>query len=264
MGLLEAACDQRRLQFVPVHQTTFDPVDLPKVNRGDLVYRVGVGQKPQDIERTLLKPGVITLHQDFRHAFTWMANVHWLEQNSIPVPQTVHFVPKDHELLLKAAESLGGFPIIVKALGGSHGVGVMKIDSASALKSIVDFLHAQDTYIILRRFIPVSSSARLIVLGNKVIDSIEYRAPKNDFRSNVGETPNVHPKKFSAKTERIAIDAVRATGTEFGGVDILIDRKGNNYVAEVNFPCNFSRCQNLTGVDIAGKMVDYMLRKAKK
>ena len=102
------------------------------------------------------------------------------------------------------------------------------------------------------------------MLGNKVIDSIEYTALKDDFRTNIGKTPNVKPKKFSAKAEKIAVKSVKSLGLEFGGVDILVGKSGVNYVAEMNFPCFFPRCQLVTGVDIAGKMIDYLVRKSNK
>ncbi|KKQ46317.1 MAG: hypothetical protein US63_C0003G0030, partial [Candidatus Moranbacteria bacterium GW2011_GWC2_37_8] len=52
-----------------------------------------------------------------------------------------------------------------------------------------------------------------------------------------------------------------ARGFEFGGVDILIDRNGEHYLIEANFPCFFPRCQMLTGVDISGMMLDYLVQK---
>ena len=114
----------------------------------------------------------------------------------------------------------------------------------------------------IRQFIPVTTSARLIVLGGKVVDSIEYRAPKNDFRSNVG-VPNVKPKKFAKGIEETAIKAVDALDLEFGGVDILI-HGDKHYLTEVNCPCFFARAQNSTGTDIASLMIDYLHNKKNK
>lgn len=54
--------------------------------------------------------------------------------------------------------------------------------------------------------------------------------------------------------------AVKALGLEFGGVDVMITNDGPK-VVEVNYPCFFPRCQMLTGVDIAGQMVEYLVNK---
>ncbi|KKQ44614.1 MAG: hypothetical protein US63_C0025G0019, partial [Candidatus Moranbacteria bacterium GW2011_GWC2_37_8] len=51
--------------------------------------------------------------------------------NDITMPKTLNLFSRDRDLLQKYVEFLGGFPIIIKSLGGSHGVGVMKIDSFS-------------------------------------------------------------------------------------------------------------------------------------
>jgi glutathione synthase/RimK-type ligase-like ATP-grasp enzyme len=104
----------------------------------------------------------------------------------------------------------------------------------------------------------------LIVLDNHVIDSIEYRAPTGDFRSNVGESPAAIAKIFTKEIQKIAIEAVSSLHWEFGGVDILLDASDAPYVTEVNLPCFFPRCQDCTGTDIAGHMLEYLLRKAKR
>jgi glutathione synthase/RimK-type ligase-like ATP-grasp enzyme len=54
---------------------------------------------------------------------------------------------------------------------------------------------------------------------------------------------------------------VRATRLEFGGVDIL-ERDGSSYLLESNFPCYYPHAQQIAGIDVAGAMVDHLLRKA--
>lgn len=178
----------------------------------------------------------------------------------IPAPKTVNYLPKDREALLKYVDEVGGFPVCLKVLGGSHGIGVMCIDSKQSLFSVSDYLREQGEMVVMKEYCNVTSSARLIVLGDKVIDSIEYSAPKGDFRSNEGKAPNVSQKRFSKTVNEIAIQAVKSLGLEFGGVDIMITDNGAK-VAEVNYPCFFPRCQMLTGTDIAGKMVKYLRDK---
>jgi len=117
--------------------------------------------------------------------------------------------------------------------------------------------------VILREFIDQPTHARLIVLGDQVVDSIEYVAQGDDFRTNAGDTPSVRPKKFSPEMEAIAVQAVTVLGLEFGGVDMMTDEAGNDVVLETNFPCYFVRAQEATGTDVAGKMVEYLMAKSK-
>ena len=48
---------------------------------------------------------------------------------------------------------------------------------------------------------------------------------------------------------------------EAGGVDIL-KRADGCYVLEANFPCFFALAQIRVGIDVAGPMLDYLVRKA--
>jgi len=70
--------------------------------------------------------------------------------------------------------------------------------------------------------------------------------------------------KLSKELKTLAIKSVQIAGLEFGGVDILVTAEENYFVVEANYPCHFERVQRITGVDIAGKMVDYLLAKNAK
>lgn len=185
-----------------------------------------------------------------------------LDNKNVPLPKIMYYIPKDRDALRRCVDYLGGFPICIKVLGGSHGVGVMKVDSYGSLFSVADYIKQQKNGAVLKECCDVVSSARLIVLGDKVIDSIEYSANKDDFRSNEGKVPNVMPKKFDKTVKKVAIKAVQELGLEFGGVDIMITNNGPK-IAEVNNPCFFARCQLLTGIDIARQMVEYLVKKGK-
>jgi len=140
-------------------------------------------------------------------------------------------------------------------------MGVIKVDSFSSLLSITDYLIHSNQQAVLRKFIEHEEHARLIVLGDSVISSIAYKKPTDDFRTNVGEKPNVVGKKYSTEVQEIAVKSSKSLGFEFAGVDIIIDKSGTPYLAEVNFPCYFPRAQEATGDDISGMMVDYLIGK---
>ncbi len=266
MELLKEACAQRDIEFVLVDPNQVSPTDFHS-QPGDLLYRVATAHNlgAQEMEYHLWREDIVTFYKRYDYGLitmrTWDSLI--LPKFGVPTPKTVGYLSNNREVLRKAVTELGGFPIIVKAVGGSHGVGVMRVDSWQSLFSVADYINAQETKAVLKEYFDVRSSARLIVLGDKVIDSIEYRANDDDFRSNEGNVPNVVAKKFSAEIEAVAVKAVHALGLEFGGVDILFsdDKMG---VAEVNFPCFFPRCQMLTGTDIAGQMIDYLVAKSKK
>ncbi|MBT3413248.1 MAG: ATP-grasp domain-containing protein [Candidatus Jacksonbacteria bacterium] len=260
--LFDVSCKERGIETVRIDPDTYSYTDGKDMTKKDLLYRIGISAPAIAIEKVLLQYSPTTFYSD---EFLFPRSVHLAyKQANIPVPKTVSYVSSNKELLRSSVEHVGGLPVVIKVVGGSKGIGVMLADSYEGLFSIVDFLSSRSIRFVLQEFIDAPSHARLIVLGNKVIDSIEYISNAGDFRTNSDDTPNVAAKKFSKEVEEIAIEAAHALGVEFGGTDIIFDKKGNPYVLEVNSPCYFPRCQMTTGVDISGMMVDYLVKKSKE
>ena len=264
-GMLEKAVLERDAKFIPISEENFDFVDAPKLKKGDMLYRVQPTQTARVIERHLMQPGVATLFKTYERAFySYIQTIELHRRAGVSMPTTIDVVSSGYDILKKSVKKLGGFPVVIKILGASHAQGIIRADSFQSLKTIVDHIRPTKKLFILRQYINFKSHARVFVLGNKVIDSIEYKIKSNgDFRTNYGE-PLVEPKKFSKAVQQTAIKATHAMGVEFAGVDILIDAKGRHYMVEANFPSFFARAQQVTGVDTAGKIVDYLQKKARK
>lgn len=262
---LKESCEQRGLDFVKLSPTSFDYSKPFNAEVGDLLYRVMIGKAARTLEQVTVNEKITTFHKNYQRAMASYSNVYIYQKHNIPHPKTIPLLTNDRDLLKSFVESLGGFPVIIKALGGSHGVGVMKIDSLSSLFSVTDYLLKSPGEYVLKAFIDTNTSARLIVLGGEVVSSIRYTSHhKDDFRSNVGDILDYQAEDFGQDIEASAVAAVQALDIEFGGVDILIDEAtDNHYVAEVNFPCFFPRAQQETGVDISGMMIDYLVQKAR-
>lgn len=263
--LLKKAATVQGHEYIQIDPTNFKQQDLQIPTDPYMLYRSSVLPQARAIEKLMLSPLAKTFFANYERSFVDVDNVVTAsiihEKHQVPLPKTWFLQVADRAYLKQIVESLGGFPLVVKATGGSHGVGVMKVDSLSGLYSLLDVLQANNINYVLREMIDVKASSRLVVIGNSVVDSIEYRAPEDDFRSNEGHVPNVFAKKFDEQTQAMAIKAVNLLGLEFGGVDILIDAQGNRFLTEVNFPCYFPRCQNLTGTDVAGKMIEWLANK---
>lgn len=263
-NLLVEACKKRKIPYKLLIPSQTCPSDIV-VKKGDAVYRVATGcyYGASELEWELVLKGAKSFYTDYSALLFRKIDAMLFDKFKIPAPKTINYLPKDRTALMKCVDELGGFPVCLKALGGSHGIGVMRVDSRESLFSVSDYLRKQGDMVVMKEYCNVTSTARLIVLGDKVIDSIEYSAPKGDFRSNEGKTPNVSPKKFGSEINDTAIRAVKSLGLEFGGVDIMITGDGPK-VAEVNMPCFFPRCQMITGTDIAGQMVEYLMNKPDK
>jgi len=264
-NLLKGSCEERGINFIEIDSDSYDYSKKVHLSCQDILYKASVIRGANEVEKYLLNKEVTTLYSSFASALSVLPNQYVLCQiYKLPFPKFIPDITADRSLLKKYVDYLGGFPIIIKARKGSHGIGVMRVDSLPALFSLVDYLLTKENKFIMQEYINVKSSARLIVLGGKVIDSIEYSTSENDFRSNEGREPIVKKRKYDKALEVTAIKAVKAKGVDFAGVDILVNDNGGHYLLEMNFPCYFSRCQLLTNVDISGQMVDYLVSKAKK
>lgn len=257
VDLLREACEKRKIHFRTLDPYSFDFSKPTPVKKGDMVYRVSRGKLLRTLEDYVLREGSVTF---YKNPAVRKFSPFLLEQSGVLAPKSILSLSNDRAAMTRYVKQLGGFPIVVKALGGTRGVGVMKIEAFSALFGIVDFLVSQKKLFTLRQFIPVQASARLIILGDKVVSSMEYRAKGNDFRTNASAAPVVKPKKYPLEVQKAAIHATQSMGLEFGGVDLLIDGD-QHYISEVNFPCNFVRAFKVLHQDIAGEMVEYLVGK---
>lgn len=266
---LKAAVEAMGHEFVVLAANDFDYVkDLDKIEVPSMMYRVGIGARTSMLEVLLQRKGVVGFHKDTQtlmaHRFPWGDAVRLQHLGMPNIPTVFNVSGNEDARLSEYVEYLGGFPVIVKAAGGSHGVGVMKVDSLESLRSVIGFISNEySAEIALRQFIHDARHIRVVVVGDTVADIIEYNPQRDDFRTNAVSVPSVVDRNdLEEKYRRIAVDAVTALDLEFGGVDLLIDTSGNAYIAEINYPCNFARNQMNTHTDIAAKMVNYLYTKA--
>ncbi len=244
--------------------------DFDRLDYSAAVYRLARGDRAAALQAMLVLRGMKGAFKDVNalltRSFSWGSAMR-MEAAGVPIIPTIYNISKNEDALFESyVEQLGGFPIIVKSSGGSHGEGVMKVDSMTSLRSILGFVtEAESALFVLREFVTGARHLRLIVIDGKVIDVIEYDVQPDDFRTNAVAVPTVVERNdIDESTKQIAVDAVEALDLEFGGVDILISDDNKPYVAEVNFPCNFARNQLNTGTDISGQLVRHLMSKVSK
>ncbi|HYH74651.1 MAG TPA: hypothetical protein VD735_01690 [Candidatus Saccharimonadales bacterium] len=269
---LQEAATARGLEFVVLESDRFDYAqDMQQaLETPCILYRLSVSQQAGMLEVQLLRPGVTTLYRDsyaaMVRAYPW-GNALRLQAAGLPIIPTVFNLVKDQEDRLPAyVAQLGGFPVILKAAGGSHGASVLRLDSEESLRSVLGFVTANtDAHFVLRKYIHDATHLRMVVVGDTVADAIRYLPQPGDFRTNAVSVPEVEAFPATADNAHLfelAVQATQALGLDFGGVDLLLEADGAATIAEVNFPCNFSRNQMNTGVDVAGMIVDHLIAKS--
>ena len=136
----------------------------------------------------------------------------------------------------EVVEQLGGkFPMMLKTITGSKGKGVMKMESLSSLRGVVDAFSKQtDAQLIAQEFFDLKYDVRVICHEGKARFGLKRTMAKGDFRTNVDLGGDFQAYKPSPAMNELAEEATRAIGMRLSGVDIAVNRKGELTVLEVN------------------------------
>ncbi len=167
----------------------------------------------------------------------------------------------DAQLLLK---SLGKAPVVIKLLEGTQGLGVILAESNKAATSVIEAFNKVRCRVMVQEFISESSGTdiRAIVVDGEVIASMQRIAPEGEFRSNVHRGASTKKIKIDEKYERAAIRACKVLKLDVAGVDMLISDKGP-LILEVNASPGLEGIETCTGINVAGKIMKYLVKKIK-
>lgn len=87
------------------------------------------------------------------------------------------------------------------------------------------------------------------------------RYSDNDFRANIGNGGMGEGYTPSREEVRLAAACCRLLGLDFAGVDLLHGPDGQPLVCEVNSNAFMAGITACTGIDVAGVLTDYVLKK---
>ncbi|MGV2976217.1 30S ribosomal protein S6--L-glutamate ligase [Roseibium sp.] len=178
----------------------------------------------------------------------------------LPVTTFAHD-PKQTEEVLRLA---GGAPIVIKLLEGTQGIGVVLADSDRSAKSVVEAFRGAGVNIMLQEFIKEAGGTdiRAIVIGGKVVAAMKRTGAEGDFRSNLHRGGSAQVVKLSSEERATAVRAAKSLGLNVCGVDMLRSNHGP-VIMEVNSSPGLEGVEKATGLDIAGKIIEYMEKHAK-
>jgi len=178
----------------------------------------------------------------------------------LPVTTFAHD-PKQTEEVLELA---GGAPIVIKLLEGTQGIGVVLADTKRSAKSVVEAFRGAGVNILLQEFIKEAGGTdiRAIVIGGKVVAAMKRTGAEGDFRSNLHRGGSAELIKLSPEERATSVRAAKSMGLNFCGVDMLRANHGP-VVMEVNSSPGLEGVEKATGLDIAGKVIEYIETHAK-
>ena len=188
-----------------------------------------------------------------------------LADYGIKQPKTV--LVNDPEKAVLAFDKLDSkFPVIMKTLRGSKGVGVLFVESEKSLDSIVQLIYKQDedTDLLLQEYIQTDYDVRVLVLGGKVLATMKRPVIEGDFRSNVSQGSKPEKIKLTEIEIEASLLAAKAVNGVWTAVDFIPSKnreKDPPFVIEVNSSPGTEGIEEASGQNISKEIIQFFANK---
>ena len=226
------------------------------LSKYDVVHHLvagGNGELVKMLQERLLEVGVIcpNLRVNASNLDDKVIQMTLLAKDGIPVPRSVRLVNPTKE---EVAELIS-FPFVLKEPRGSKGAQVAMCDENN-----FDKLIKKNTEYLGQQLIDYGADYRVHIAGDQTFCAYERVAPKGDFRANVslgGAMKKINDPALLTRLSELALRAAKTLSMDYGGVDILSDKKGNLLVLEFNSNPGFKDVSAVTGTPFYKPIADY-------
>ncbi len=229
----------------------FDAV-IPRIGAESNPFGIAVVRQFEQMGVFCLNPSAaITVARDK------LRSMQVLSRHQIGIPDSA-FVYDRHDIE-PALKRIGGAPLIVKLQEGTHGAGVMLIETTNLAKAIIEALHTANRKVLIQRFVSESKGKdiRAFVVGDTVVAAMRRIAKEGEFRSNVHLGAATEPIALSPEFERAALKAAHIMGLRVTGVDLLESSNGPQ-ILEVNSSPGLEGIESATHKDIADSIISFI------
>jgi len=165
---------------------------------------------------------------------------------------------------LRAIEEMG-YPVVLKPAVGSWGRLLSKVNDRESAEALLEHKEVLGTYhhsiFYIQEFIPKPErDIRAFVIGDRTVAAI-YRNSEH-WITNTARGATAVNCELTPQLADICVRAARAVGGGILAIDLLEDPRRGLLVSEVNYTMEFRNSIKPTGVDIPGRIVDYLLQVA--
>jgi [lysine-biosynthesis-protein LysW]--L-2-aminoadipate ligase len=185
-----------------------------------------------------------------------------LQEAGLPMPRTaVAFTPESG---LAAIEAMG-YPVVLKPLFGSWGRLLARVNDRDAAEALLEHKTTLGGYLhgvaYIQEYVDKPGrDIRVMVAGGQIVYAIYRHSEHWITNTALGGEPL--PCPITDELTELSVGAAKAVGGGIVAVDLLENGDGALLVNEVNHTPEFHGAREATDVDIAGRIVDYVLQVA--
>lgn len=186
-----------------------------------------------------------------------LASLQELSSYNIGIAETA-FV-RNPEDVMQAIQTMGGAPVVIKLLSGTHGIGVILAESDKVAEAIIETLGSVKQNVLVQKFVSESKGRdiRAFVIGDRVVAAMRRTAAGQEFRSNIHRGGKAQPIELNPEYAHAAVRAAQILNLSVAGVDMLEGSDGP-VIMEVNSSPGLEGIEKATGIDIASEIIQHI------
>lgn len=186
-----------------------------------------------------------------------------LRANGIRTPKTI-YVNKINNVDVVLKRLSKDEKYVIKLDKGSKGKQVSIVSGMAETKSVLDTIGSMSHQLIIQEFIESNGTdIRAIVIGDQVVAAYQRNAGSTELRTNISKGGEGVHIELSEEDKFFCVEAAKAIGLEYAGIDLMKSEDGKNYCIEVNH-CPGMNVQKFSSINISKKLVDLAVEKAKE
>jgi len=155
------------------------------------------------------------------------------------------------------------FPVVLKLLHGTEGVGTMKASNWSEVRDWVETLGQLKQSVYIQEYLPHKEDYRLFIVGNQVIYGYKKVIAENEWKSNTHYGAKVEPLKITNSLRNFGLKCHNAVKAEVSAVDFAMVNDEPS-VLEINQAPDFTNSLSMHKNNVAQKIIDFAVRKARR
>lgn len=156
------------------------------------------------------------------------------------------------------------FPIIIKLLSGTQGVGVMRINNERDAIPIIDTMEELKQLILIQEYLKnEGEDLRAFVVDGKVVAAMRRISPEYDWRANIHAGGKGVAYQLTSEEEEMTVKAAEKLKLGVAGIDLLQTPDGPRLI-EANVSPGFRGLLTATGINAADAIADYAIKLSKK